>query len=111
MNIKLAVLQLSSITQEARLERFRLLVQASSEGMPAWRIGENLQIPASTFSFHLKVESCWLINSRQANRFIYYSANHEAMNGLLLAYLTENCYGGAEVCGPESTCRTELGPI
>lgn len=105
MNIKSAVLQLSSIAQEARLEIFRLLVQSGSEGLPVGSIGESLSIPGSTLSFHLKeLSHAGLINSRQVSRFIYYSANYEAMNGLL-AYLTENCCAGAKDCGPASTCN------
>lgn len=107
MNIKSAVLQLSSIAQEARLEIFRLLVQADSNGLPAGNIGEALKIPASTLSFHLKeLSHAGLISSRQESRFIYYSANYEAMNGLL-AYLTENCCGGTKACCPNSICTTE----
>lgn len=45
MDIKSAVTQLSSIAQEARLEIFRLLVQAGIEGLPAGSIGEQLKIP------------------------------------------------------------------
>lgn len=105
MDIKSAVLQLSSIAQEARLEIFRLLVQAGPEGLPAGSIGESLSIPASTLSFHLKeLSHAGLINSRQVSRFIYYSANYEAMNGLL-AYLTENCCAGATECAPGTTCN------
>lgn len=105
MDIKSAVLQLSSIAQEARLEIFRLLVQAGPEGLPAGSIGESLSIPASTLSFHLKeLSHAGLINSRQVSRFNYYSANYEAMNGLL-AYLTENCCAGAEECAPGTTCN------
>lgn len=105
MNIKSAVLQLSSIAQEARLEIFRLLVQTGLEGMPAGSIGETLEIPASTLSFHLKeLSHAGLINSRQVSRFIYYSANYETMNGLL-AYLTENCCAGVNDCGPSSACN------
>ena len=107
MDIKSAVLQLSSIAQEARLEIFRLLVQAGANGLPAGSIGETLKIPASTLSFHLKeLNRAGLINSRQESRFIYYSANYEAMDGLL-GYLTENCCGGAKICAPELTCKTE----
>ena len=105
MDIKSAVLQLSSIAQEARLEIFRLLGQAGQEGLPAGRIGEILQLPASTLSFHLKeLSHAGLIHSRQVSRFIYYSANYEAMDGLL-AYLTENCCAGANDCAPSTTCK------
>jgi ArsR family transcriptional regulator, arsenate/arsenite/antimonite-responsive transcriptional repressor len=106
MDIKSAVLQLSSIAQEARLEIFRLLVQAGSDGLPAGNIGETLKIPASTLSFHFKeLSRAGLINARQESRFIYYSANYAVMNGLI-AYLTENCCGGAEICSLELTCAT-----
>ena len=107
MDIKSAVLQLSSIAQEARLEIFRLLVQAGSNGLSAGNIGETLKIPASTLSFHLKeLSHAGLINSRQESRFIYYSANYEAMVGLI-AYLTENCCGGSQVCSSDLSCITE----
>ncbi|MDP2248400.1 MAG: metalloregulator ArsR/SmtB family transcription factor [Nitrosomonadales bacterium] len=105
MDIKTAVLQLSSIAQEARLEIFRLLVQAGPDGLPAGNIGETLSIPGSTLSFHLKeLSHAGLIHSRQVSRFIYYSANYEVMDGLL-AYLTENCCAGAEECAPGTTCN------
>ena len=106
MNTKSAVQLLSSIAQEARLEIFRLLVQAGPEGIAAGAIGEKLNIPASTLSFHLKdLSFAGLIHSRQASRFIYYSANYEAMDSLL-AYLTENCCSGAKACGPGIVCKT-----
>ncbi len=108
MDIKSAVLQLSSIAQEARLAIFRLLVQAGADGFPAGNIAESLQIPASTLSFHLKeLSHAGLINARQDGRFIYYSANYDAMNGLL-AYLIENCCAGANTCLPTATCKPNL---
>ncbi|EEF26121.1 ArsR/SmtB family transcription factor [Methylophilus methylotrophus] len=108
MDIKSAVIQLSSIAQEARLEIFRLLVQAGTEGLPAGIIGEKLSIPPSTLSFHLKeLNYAGMVSSRQVSRFIYYTANYEAMNGLL-AYLTENCCAGVAECCPEVTnCNPE----
>jgi DNA-binding transcriptional ArsR family regulator len=105
MDIKTAVLQLSSIAQEARLDIFRLLVQAGQEGLPAGNIGESLSIPPSTLSFHLKeLSRAGLIQSRQVSRFIYYSANYESMNSLL-AYLTENCCAGESKCCPDVVCN------
>ncbi|MGP1716430.1 MAG: ArsR/SmtB family transcription factor [Methylophilus sp.] len=107
MNNKTAVTQLSAIAQEARLDIFRLLVQAGAEGLPAGAIGEQLKIPASTLSFHLKeLSHAGLISSRQVSRFIYYSANYESMNALL-AYLTKNCCAGQAVCCPDLNCNSE----
>lgn len=107
MNTKSAVLLLSSIAQEARLEIFRLLVQAGPEGLAAGAIGEKLQIPASTLSFHLKELSfAGLVQARQVSRFIYYSADYPAMDGLL-KYLTENCCSGARTCVSTTSCVTD----
>ena len=107
MDTRTAVTQLSAISQEARLEIFRILVQAGAEGLPAGAIGEQLKIPASTLSFHLKeLTHAGLTSSRQVSRFIYYTANYEAMN-TLLAYLTENCCAGQTVCCPDLNCQPE----
>ncbi len=106
MDTKSAVTLLSSIAQEARLDIFRLLVQAGASGLSAGVIGERLSIPNSTLSFHLKeLSNAGLIHSRQESRFIYYSANYDAMN-TLLDYLTQNCCAGEQVCCPNVTCET-----
>ena len=106
MDTKEAVKRLASIAQEARLDIFRLLVQAGSEGLSAGVIGEKLSIPNSTLSFHLKeLNHAGLIDSRQESRYVYYSANYEAMNSLL-AYLTENCCAGVANCCPDVSCTT-----
>ena len=106
MDTKSAVTLLSSIAQEARLDIFRLLIQAGSNGLSAGVIGEQLSIPNSTLSFHLKELSyAGLISSRQESRFIYYSANYEAMN-TLLDYLTQNCCAGDQACCTDLTCAT-----
>lgn len=106
MDTKEAVKRLASIAQEARLEIFRLLVQSGADGLAAGVIGEKLDIPNSTLSFHLKeLNHAGMISSRQESRYVYYSANYEAMNSLL-AYLTENCCAGIENCCPDVSCTT-----
>ena len=108
MDNKTAVTLLYSIAQEARLSVFRLLVQAGPNGLAAGAIGEQLSIPASTLSFHLKeLSHAGLISARQESRFIYYSANYEAMN-MLLQYLTENCCAGQQTCCPDLSCNEAL---
>lgn len=90
----MAVEALAALAQSSRLEVYRLLVQAGPGGLAASEIAERLGIPANTLSFHLKALShAELVFSRQAGRFIYYSANYEHMNSLL-GFLTENCCGG-----------------
>ncbi len=107
MQNHLAVLQLSSIAQAARLQIFRLLVQAGENGLAAGHIAETLHLPASTLSFHLKqLSHAGLIDARQISRFIYYSANYPAMNGLI-AYLTENCCAGGNDCNVAPICHPQ----
>jgi ArsR family transcriptional regulator, arsenate/arsenite/antimonite-responsive transcriptional repressor len=93
---------LAALAQETRLEVYRLLVQAGPEGLPAGSIGAKLSLPLPTLSFHLaQLKHAGLVAARRQGRSIIYAANYGAMNGLI-AYLTENCCGGAS-CPPAST--------
>ncbi len=101
MNTKNAVTLLASLAQEARLEIFRLLVQAGPSGVAAGEIANKLNIPTSTLSFHLKeLTHAGLLNAAQTGRFIYYSAAFNVMNDLL-GFLTENCCQGVPACEPK----------
>jgi DNA-binding transcriptional ArsR family regulator len=95
MNTKQTLAALSALAQESRLAVFRLLVQTGPEGLAASKIGERLDIAPSSLSFHLKeLTHAGLIVSRQDGRFVIYTADISAMNGLI-GFLTENCCGGA----------------
>lgn len=94
METKNVLLALAALAQESRLALFRLLVQVGPEGMAASKISEQLGIPPSSLSFHLKeLSHAELVESRQAGRFVIYSANIRTMNQML-GFLTENCCGG-----------------
>ncbi|HJV01488.1 MAG TPA: metalloregulator ArsR/SmtB family transcription factor [Burkholderiaceae bacterium] len=108
MDTKDVLAALAAIAQESRLAVFRLLVQAGPDGMAASRIAEHLDIAPSSLSFHLKeLTHARLISSRSEGRFVIYSADIAAMNGVI-AYLTENCCGGTP-CGPAG-CTTNPTP-
>ena len=97
-----AVQVLSALAQGSRLSIFRLLVQAGPGGMAAGAIGEKLDLPPATLSFHLAgLTRAGIADSRQDGRFVFYSANFPNMN-LLVDYLTENCCGGAS-CAPAAS--------
>lgn len=94
METKKVLLALAALAQESRLAVFRLLVQVGPEGMAASKIGEQLEIPPSSLSFHLKeLSHADLVVSRQVGRFVIYSANITTMNQML-GFLTDNCCGG-----------------
>lgn len=98
-----AVLLLSALSQETRLAVFRLLVQQGPDGLPAGRIADRLDISPATLSFHLKeLTNAGLTLARQEGRFVIYSANYKAMDGLI-SFLTENCCAGAP-------CETTASP-
>ena len=54
METKNALSALAALAQESRLAAFRYLVQIGPEGVAASRISEELAIPPSSLSFHLK---------------------------------------------------------
>jgi DNA-binding transcriptional ArsR family regulator len=92
---------LAALAQDTRLDVFRLLVQAGRDGLPAGRIGERLNLPSATLSFHLnQLRHAGLVAFRREGRSLIYAAEYPAMNALL-AYLTENCcQGDTAGCGP-----------
>jgi ArsR family transcriptional regulator len=94
MEMTQAVQSLGALAQESRLSIFRLLVQAGPAGMAAGSIGEKLDLPPATLSFHLAgLTRAGIARSRQEGRFVFYTADFDSMNQLV-GYLTENCCGG-----------------
>ena len=94
MEIKIAVRVLAALAQDARLEIFRLLVRVGIEGMPAGEIGNSLQIPSATLSFHLKeLKNAGIVKCKRNGRSLIYSPDFAALNEML-SFLTENCCAG-----------------
>ena len=101
---------MAALAQESRLAVFRLLVEAGPEGMSPGKMSEQLSIPPSSLSFHLKeLTHAQLVTPRQDGRYVIYSANFNTMNGLI-GFLTKNCCGGVP-CAPacESPCTPARG--
>ena len=118
METKSAVASLTALAQETRLSVFRLLVERGPEGMAAGEVGNKLDVPPATLSFHLKeLSHAGLVTSRQDGRFVYYAAKFEHM-AALMSFLTQNCCRGipqecltvvetalGRCCAPASTKR------
>ncbi|RAS32047.1 ArsR/SmtB family transcription factor [Paraburkholderia bryophila] len=95
MDSNLVVRALSALAHESRLAIFRMLVVAGPEGLPAGEIAQRLALSPSSLSFHLKdLSHTELVKPRQQGRFVIYTANFDAMVGLI-GFLTENCCAGA----------------
>jgi DNA-binding transcriptional ArsR family regulator len=108
MDSTTTVKALAALAQETRLAVFRLLVEQGPAGLTPGVIGERLDLAPATLSFHLKeLANAGLIRARQESRFIHYSADFEAMNGLV-GYLTENCCRASGAC--DAACAPNCIP-
>src|SRR5688572_7614902 len=97
---------LSDLEHETRLKAYRLLVEAGPGCLSAGRIGDELDLPPATLSFHLAhLARAGLAQSRQEGRFVIYRADFQNMNALV-GYLTENCCGG-QACAPYAPIPTK----
>ncbi len=114
MEKSIATTIFESLASGVRLDAYRLLVKAGSEGMVAGEIASTLAIPPTNLSFHLKALTlAGMLNVTQEGRFQRYRANIPLMLELI-AYLTEECCGGhPEQCAdmrPSSCAAPVLAP-
>jgi DNA-binding transcriptional ArsR family regulator len=102
-----AIVALSALAQDNRLDAYRLLVQAGPDGMPAGEVAARLGLPPNTLTFHFdRLRQAGLVTVRRNGRSMIYAARFDTMNALL-GYLTENCCGGApDACAPASCAPT-----
>ncbi|MEQ8710920.1 MAG: metalloregulator ArsR/SmtB family transcription factor [Rhodospirillales bacterium] len=91
----------SALSQQTRLDVFRLLVTAGADGLPAGEIGERMGVRQNTMSANLAIlHRAGLIHNERQGRTVRYFANFETMSGLL-AFLMEDCCGGRpDLCQP-----------
>lgn len=92
---------LSALSQQTRLETFRLLVRYGDEGLPAGEIARALETPHNTMSSHLAILSnAGLVHSRREGRSIIYSIDFPGVRDLMSFLMEDCCQGRPEVCGP-----------
>jgi DNA-binding transcriptional ArsR family regulator len=105
MDINHALIAFSALSQETRLQLFRLLIQYGSEGCAAGSLGEQLGVPHNTLSFHLShMHQAGLVKSKRKGRSIIYTANVEAIESLV-GFLVENC------CLREQDKKSDCAPV
>lgn len=101
MDTKQATIMFGALSQETRLEAFRLLVEAGPGGLPAGTLSMKLGTPHNTMSFHLNhLSHAGVVRSRRAGRSVIYSADFGAIQQLV-RYLIEDC------CSAESASIRE----
>ncbi|HET6397553.1 MAG TPA: metalloregulator ArsR/SmtB family transcription factor [Pseudoxanthomonas sp.] len=103
METSTALKALGALGHETRLAAFRALVQAGPDGMAVGALRERLDVAPATLTAHLNVlRAAGLVRDRREGRVIRVRADYAQMDRLL-AYLTENCCGGAD-CAPAVAC-------
>jgi ArsR family transcriptional regulator, arsenate/arsenite/antimonite-responsive transcriptional repressor len=85
---------LAAIAHTNRLNVFSILVTVGPEGMTPGALGDMLEVPAATLSFHLKeLNNAGLVTHERCGRNLVYRVDFQHINALV-SYLTENCCQG-----------------
>jgi|TARA_R100000005_G_scaffold89421_1_gene59962 DNA-binding transcriptional ArsR family regulator len=101
MEIKNALAALSALSQQTRLEIFRLLVKKGADGLAAGDIADVLDVRPNTLSANLVIlVNAGLLRNERQGRSIRYFVDMQGMR-TLLSFLLEDCCGGhPELCQP-----------
>lgn len=96
-----ALTAFAALSQETRLDVFRLLIKAGENGMPAGEISETLDVRQNTMSTNLSIlAQSGLVRNERQGRSIRYFADVDGLRGLL-TYLMDDCCGGRpDLCAP-----------
>lgn len=101
MDKKHALEALNALAHETRLDVFRSLIQAGTNGLAAGEIATNHDVLQNTMSSHLAILSRGgLVTKVRDGRSIRYSANYDAMKSLLIYLMEDCCRGDQKICTP-----------
>ncbi len=101
MEERQALASFGALSQETRLQIVRMLVVAGPAGISAGAIAERLSVSPSNVSFHLKeLDRSGLVSHQRDARSIIYTANYEALSGLVRFLMEDCCSGHPEICTP-----------
>ncbi|WP_454702995.1 ArsR/SmtB family transcription factor [Agrobacterium burrii] len=101
----------AALSQETRLQIVRILVVAGPDGMAAGALAEKVEVSPSNISFHLKeLEHSGLVAAQRQSRSIIYTANYEALGGLVRFLMEDCCSGHPEICAPAAEVTACCAP-
>ncbi|RZL78740.1 MAG: transcriptional regulator [Sphingomonas sp.] len=101
MESALAIAALGALAQGTRLDTFRLLVRHVPEGLPAGEVARQLGVPQNTMSAHLAILTrSGLVRFERQGRTIFYRADLDSVQGLMLFLVQDCCAGNADLCTP-----------
>lgn len=111
MEMKNALDTFAALSQETRLEVFRLLVRHEPQGLAAGEIARQLAVPHNTMSAHLGVLTrAHLAVSQRQGRSIIYRANLDHMKKTVQFLVRDCCAGHPEVCEPLMAALSGCSP-
>lgn len=101
MDNKITLAAFAALSQQTRLDVFRLLIKAGEEGLAAGEIGKILKVRQNTMSANLLVlRTAGLVKTQRVGRSIRYFADFAAIR-TFLSFLMEDCCGGnPALCAP-----------
>ncbi len=106
-----ALVAFGALSQETRLRIIRMLVVAGPDGLAAGKIAEKAEVSPSNISFHLKeLERSGLIAQQRESRSIIYTANYEALGGLVRFLMEDCCSAHPEICAPAAAVAPCCAP-
>jgi ArsR family transcriptional regulator, arsenate/arsenite/antimonite-responsive transcriptional repressor len=91
MKIDQAIQSFAALSQETRLQAFRILVEHGPQGIAVGELSKQLGIPHNTLSFHLShLSEAGLVTSSKQGRSVIYCADLNRAQALV-KFLLENC--------------------
>ncbi|SFK84845.1 DNA-binding transcriptional regulator, ArsR family [Mesorhizobium albiziae] len=101
MDKRSALSALAALGQDTRLEVFRLLVRAGTEGVPAGEVASRLNTMQNTMSAHLKIlNRAGLVRAERDGRTVRYVADMTGFRDLLAFLMEDCCNGEPKLCRP-----------
>ena len=90
--------QLGALAHAARLSILRHVVQAGDGGSTTTELQEKLAIPWTTLNHHLdRLVAADLVTARREGKFVYHTANYEALRALT-DFIWEDCCKRGKGC-------------
>lgn len=91
----------AALSQQTRLDVFRLLVRAGQDGMQAGELCDALDVRPNTMSANLSVLlNAGLVRNSREGRYIRYFADMDGLRGILNYLLADCCGGAPDLCRP-----------
>lgn len=88
-----------ALSQETRLDVFRLLIRVGDKGLPAGEISQQLGVLPNTLSTNLNIlVNAGLVQRHREGRSVRYFANFDGLRGLLRFLMKDCCGGKPEIC-------------